>query len=97
MRPKIVLVVAVAKNGVIGLDGKLPWRLSSDLRNFKTITMGKPLIMGRKTWESLPKRHIGGAGRSRGTCRLHVFRLRQKHGADTVPAPRDIAAPPAHR
>ena len=50
MRPKIVLVVAVAKNGVIGLDGKLPWRLSSDLRNFKTITMGKPLIMGRKTW-----------------------------------------------
>jgi dihydrofolate reductase len=52
--------VAVSKNGVIGLNGKLPWRLSSDLRFFKTITMGKPLIMGRKTWESLPKRPLPG-------------------------------------
>jgi dihydrofolate reductase len=60
MRPRIAFVVAVSKNGVIGLDGRLPWRLSSDLRNFKTITMGKPLIMGRKTWESLPKRPLPG-------------------------------------
>jgi dihydrofolate reductase len=60
MRPRIAFVVAVSKNGVIGLKGRLPWRLSSDLRSFKTITMGKPLIMGRKTWESLPKRPLPG-------------------------------------
>lgn len=60
MRPRVAFVVAVSKNGVIGLNGKLPWRLSSDLRSFKTITMGKPLIMGRKTWESLPKRPLPG-------------------------------------
>jgi dihydrofolate reductase len=59
-RPRVAFVVAVSRNGVIGLDGTLPWRLSSDLRFFKTITMGKPLIMGRKTWESLPKRPLPG-------------------------------------
>jgi dihydrofolate reductase len=57
---RIALVVAVAKNRVIGRDGTLPWRISSDLRQFKAITMGKPLIMGRKTWESLPKRPLPG-------------------------------------
>ncbi len=46
-------VVAVAHNGVIGRDGTLPWRLSSDLKLFRRLTMGKPLIMGRKTWDSL--------------------------------------------
>jgi dihydrofolate reductase len=60
MRPRIAFVVAMSKNEVIGREGKLPWRLSSDLRFFKTITMGKPLIMGRKTWESLPKRPLPG-------------------------------------
>jgi dihydrofolate reductase len=60
MHPRVAFVVAVSKNGVIGLNGGLPWRLSSDLRFFKTITMGKPLIMGRKTWESLPKRPLPG-------------------------------------
>lgn len=53
--PKVTLVVAVAENGVIGLGGKLPWRLSADLRRFKQLTLGKPVIMGRKTWESLGK------------------------------------------
>lgn len=48
-------VVAVARNGVIGRDGGLPWRLSSDLKLFRRLTMGKPLIMGRKTWDSLSK------------------------------------------
>jgi dihydrofolate reductase len=48
-------IVAVAKNGVIGRDGGLPWRLSSDLKLFRRLTMGKPLIMGRKTWDSLAK------------------------------------------
>ncbi len=50
---KIVLVVAVARNGVIGRDGDLPWRLPSDLKRFKQVTLGKPVLMGRKTWESI--------------------------------------------
>ncbi|MEM8743131.1 MAG: dihydrofolate reductase [Pseudomonadota bacterium] len=52
---RIALVVAVADNGVIGRDGKLPWRLSSDLRFFRKVTMNKPLLMGRKTFESIGK------------------------------------------
>jgi dihydrofolate reductase len=54
------LYAAVAENGVIGRDGGLPWRLSSDLKRFKADTMGKPIVMGRKTWESLPKRPLPG-------------------------------------
>lgn len=57
----LVLVVARARNGVIGRDGALPWHLPADLRRFKRITVGKPVIMGRKTFESigrpLPGRH----------------------------------------
>ena len=53
MNSIISLVVAIAQNGVIGIDGDLPWRLSSDLKRFKRDTMGKPIIMGRKTWESI--------------------------------------------
>lgn len=49
------IVVAIAQNGVIGADGGLPWKLSSDLKRFKRDTMGKPIIMGRKTWESIGK------------------------------------------
>jgi dihydrofolate reductase len=56
--PKLTLVVAIAKNGVIGRDGTLPWRLSSDLKRFKAATIGKPVLMGRKTWESLPRRPL---------------------------------------
>jgi dihydrofolate reductase len=59
----ISLIVARADNGVIGRDGKLPWHLPADLKRFKALTMGKPMIMGRKTFESLPgllpgRRHI---------------------------------------
>lgn len=58
---KVSLVVAVARNGVIGRDGGLPWRLSSDLKRFKANTIGRPVIMGRKTFQSigkpLPGRH----------------------------------------
>jgi dihydrofolate reductase len=57
---KIAFVVAVADNGIIGRDGQLPWRLSSDLKMFRRLTMGKPIIMGRRTWESLPKRPLDG-------------------------------------
>jgi dihydrofolate reductase len=51
--PRIYLVAAVASNGIIGANGALPWRLPEDLQHFKRVTMGHPLIMGRKTWESL--------------------------------------------
>lgn len=57
---EVAFVVAVAENGVIGRDGTLPWRLSSDLKMFRRLTMGKPIIMGRRTWESLPKRPLDG-------------------------------------
>jgi dihydrofolate reductase len=46
-------VVAVAKNGVIGRNGGLPWRLPTDLKHFKALTMGKPIVMGRRTWDSI--------------------------------------------
>lgn len=50
---RIAFVVAVAENGVIGRDGALPWRLPSDLKRFRKITLGKPMIMGRKTYASI--------------------------------------------
>ena len=52
-RPEIVLIVAVAENGVIGSNGTIPWRLKADQQRLKTMTMGKPVVMGRKTFESL--------------------------------------------
>jgi len=51
--PRLYLVAAVAKNSVIGAGGKLPWRLPEDLKHFKKLTLGHPVIMGRRTWESL--------------------------------------------
>lgn len=51
--PPLLLVAAVARNGVIGANNALLWRLSSDLKRFKALTMGKPLVMGRKTFESI--------------------------------------------
>lgn len=56
----ISYVVAVSRNGVIGREGGLPWHISSDLKRFKEITMGKPVVMGRKTWESLPRKPLPG-------------------------------------
>lgn len=60
---EILLIYARAANGAIGLGGDLPWRLPADLKHFKALTMGLPMIMGRKTFESLPgllpgRRHI---------------------------------------
>lgn len=54
------LFIAIAENGVIGKDNAMPWRLSEDLKYLKRMTMGKPIIMGRKTWESFPKRPLPG-------------------------------------
>ncbi len=52
--PEIIMVLAIADNGIIGDDGKLPWHLPADLKHFKAITKGSPMIMGRKTFDSLP-------------------------------------------
>lgn len=62
-RAEITLVLARADNGVIGKDGDLPWRLPADLKHFKAVTLGHPMLMGRKTFDSLPgllpdRRHI---------------------------------------
>jgi dihydrofolate reductase len=55
---EIVFVVAIAENGVIGAGNAMPWRLKSDMARFKALTIGKPVIMGRKTFESLPRRPL---------------------------------------
>ena len=62
-QPPITIVVARAENGVIGREGRLPWHISADLKRFKTLTMGSVMVMGRKTFESLPgllpgRRHV---------------------------------------
>jgi dihydrofolate reductase len=73
----LVLVAAVARNGVIGANGGLPWRLSSDLKRFKALTWGKPLVMGRKTFESigraLPGRETIVVTRDRSFAAASVF------------------------
>ncbi|TNE32960.1 MAG: dihydrofolate reductase, partial [Alphaproteobacteria bacterium] len=63
MEQQLFLIYARAANGTIGRDGKLPWHISADLKRFKALTLGKPMIMGRKTFESFPsplpgRRHI---------------------------------------
>lgn len=86
-RPQIVIIAAVAKNGVIGKDNKLPWHLPEDLKHFKALTMGYPMIMGRKTWESLPGRLPG---------RPHIVVTRdagyQADGAEVVHSLEDAIA-----
>jgi dihydrofolate reductase len=51
---KLAVIAAVARNGAIGLDGTMPWQLKADLAHFRRTTMGCPVVMGRKTWDSLP-------------------------------------------
>ncbi len=75
MSVKIAQVVGIAQNGIIGFDGDMPWRLSTDLKRFKTITMGKPIIMGRKTFESIGRPLPG---------RLNVVVSRGAYKADGV-------------
>ncbi|TYC66121.1 dihydrofolate reductase [Stappia sp. BW2] len=58
--PELVMIAAVARNGIIGADNDMPWRLSSDLKNFKRITLGKPVFMGRKTFLSFGGKPLPG-------------------------------------
>ena len=67
---EIVLVVAIAQNGVIGNNGLIPWHISDDMKRFKALTIGHTVVMGRKTWDSLPKRPLPG--------RINVVVTRQK-------------------
>jgi len=80
MAMEVVLIAAVAENGVIGRDNGLPWRLSTDMQRFKATTMGKPIVMGRKTWESFPRKPLPG--------RLNIVVSRdpayRAEGAETV-------------
>ncbi|MGC5781442.1 dihydrofolate reductase [Methylobacterium sp. NFXW15] len=78
-RPTIALVVAVARNGVIGRDNGLAWHLSSDLKRFKALTMGTTLLMGRRTWDSIGRPLPGR--RSLVLTRDRSFRA---EGAETV-------------
>ena len=57
---EIVLVLAVAENGVIGKKGAIPWHISDDMKRFKALTLGHTVVMGRKTWDSLPKKPLPG-------------------------------------
>ena len=54
----VTLVLAMAENGVIGKDGAIPWRIADDLKRFKRLTVGKTVVMGRKTWDSLPRKPL---------------------------------------
>ena len=67
---EIVLVVAIADNGVIGKGGAIPWHISDDMKRFKALTLGHTVVMGRKTWDSLPKKPLPG--------RINVVVTRQK-------------------
>lgn len=85
----ITLVAAVARDGAIGRDNALLWRLPEDLARFKALTLGKPVVMGRKTWESLPPRFRPLPGRrnlvvSRGT--------RELNGAEVFPSLQEALA-----
>lgn len=96
-RPTVVLIAAVARNGVIGHDNQLLWRLPEDARYFRAQTMGCPVIMGRKTWDSLPERFRPLPGR------LNIVVTRQPGwtapGATSAPGldPAIAAAAPAPR
>jgi dihydrofolate reductase len=57
---ELIIIAAMAENGVIGINNSLPWSLKADMEHFKKLTLGWPCVMGRKTWESLPKRPLPG-------------------------------------
>ena len=84
MKSEVVFVVARARNGVIGRDGRLPWHISEDLKRFKRLTMGTPMIMGRKTFESFPRPLPG---------RRHIVLTRdpawRREGAEVAHSPED--------
>jgi dihydrofolate reductase len=85
----VTLILAAADNGVIGKDGGLPWMIGDDLKRFKTLTLGKTVVMGRKTWDSLPKKPLPG--------RRNIVVTRQADwradGAEVMPLAAALEAP----
>ncbi len=86
-RPRVTLVAAVARNGVIGRGGALPWRLPADLRRFRAVTWGHPVVMGRRTWESIGRPLPGR--RNIVVTRRRGYRA---PGAEVVPSPQAALA-----
>lgn len=78
--PEVVLVAAVARNGVIGADGEMPWHYPADLQRFKRLTMGHPVVMGRRTYESIAAA-LGGPLPGRTTVVLSTQDLELPEGA----------------
>jgi dihydrofolate reductase len=89
--PIVALIVAVAENGVIGRDGTLPWRIPEDMKWFRERTAGRPLVMGRKTWESFPKRPLPGRTNIVVT-RDKVFRAEGAVVVNSLDAALDVAS-----
>ena len=87
----VTLILARADNGVIGKDGDIPWHISDDLKRFKALTMGQIIVMGRKTWDSLPKKPLPG--------RRNIVVTRDEHwradGAENMGLDRALALPDA--
>jgi dihydrofolate reductase len=85
--PPVTIVVARASNGAIGLGGGLPWRLPADMKHFKAVTMGSAMVMGRRTFESLPRLLPG---------RRHIVLTRDPHwsvgGAETASSAEEALA-----
>lgn len=85
---QVTAIVAMARGGAIGRKGTLPWRLPEDMAHFKAFTMGNPIIMGRKTWESLPKRPLPG----RRNIVISRSPLYEAEGAQVFPSVEDAVA-----
>jgi dihydrofolate reductase len=77
----VTLILAAAENGVIGKAGAIPWRIADDLKRFKALTMDKTIVMGRKTWDSLPKKPLPG----RRNIVVTYQKNWQAEGAETMP------------
>ncbi len=82
------IIVCMARNGVIGRTGGMPWRMPSDMAHFKAVTMGKPCIMGRKTFESLRGKPLPG--------RPHIVITRDAEQAERIKGAFGAGAPPCH-
>jgi dihydrofolate reductase len=92
-KPLLSLIAAIARNGVIGIDNHLPWHLPADLKHFKTLTTGNTVIMGRKTWESLPNKFRPLPGRRNiVVTRNAAYRAEGADVAASLPAAVALAA-----
>ena len=85
----VTLILAAADNGVIGRNGAIPWHVSDDLKRFKALTMGNTIVMGRKTWDSLPKKPLPG----RRNIVVSWQKKWQAEGAEIMPLEKALEQP----